>query len=227
MVADTPSGAVGPTPASAVGRPRSGGRLRPGATPREEILDAAAELFTTRGYGSTSTRSIAEAVGIRQASMYYHFARKEDLLRELLERTVAPSVAHAEELIAARVPADEALYRLARFDCALLLAGPWNLGSLYLVPEVRTPEFASFWAARDRLRDRYAAWVAAAAPAGRAAAEPAVVRDLVLGLVESVISMRSQDPDVDPAAVVPAVAAGCLLLAGVDRARIDALAAAF
>ena len=219
MVAEPPTGAT------AVGRPRSGVRLRPGATPREEILDAAAELFTTRGYASTSTRSIAEAVGIRQASMYYHFARKEDLLRELLERTVAPSLEHAATLIAAGLPADEALYRLARFDAALLLSGPWNLGSLYLVPEVRSSDFASFWAARERLRDRYAAWVAAAAPGGPPAAGHGVARDLVLGLVESVISMRSQDPDLDPDEVVPAVAAGCLLLAGVDRARVDALAA--
>jgi AcrR family transcriptional regulator len=208
-----------------VGRPRSGGRMRPGATPREEILDAAAELFTTRGYAATSTRSIAEAVGIRQASMYYHFARKEDLLRELLGQTVAPSLEHADELIAGRLPADEALYRLAHFDCALLLAGPWNLGSLYLVPEVRSPEFAPFWETRDRLRDRYAGWVAQAAPAGRPVAETAVVRDLVLGLVESVIAMRSLDPGLDTASIAPAVAAGCLLMAGVDRARIDALAA--
>lgn len=209
-----------------VGRPRSGGRLRPGSTPRDEILDAAAELFTTRGYAATSTRSIAEAVGMRQASMYYHFARKEDLLRELLGQTVTPSLEHADALIAQRLPADEALYRLAYFDCALLLAGPWNLGSLYLVPEVRSPEFAGFWETRDRLRDRYAGWVAQVAAAGRPVAETAVVRDLVLGLVESVISMRSLQPDLDPAAITPAVAAGCLLLAGVDRARIEELAAA-
>lgn len=208
-----------------VGRPRSGGRLRPGATPREEILDAAAELFTTRGYAATSTRSIAEAVGIRQASMYYHFARKEDLLHELLGQTVTPSLEHADDLIARCLPADEALYRLAHFDCALLLAGRWNLGSLYLVPEVRTPEFATFWEARDRLRDRYAGWVAQAAPGGRPVAETAVVRDLVLGLVESVISLRSLAPEQDPSTIAPAVAAGCLLLAGVPRARIDELAA--
>jgi AcrR family transcriptional regulator len=214
-----------PSAVAPVGRPRSGGRLRPGATPREEILDAAAELFTTRGYAATSTRSIAEAVGIRQASMYYHFARKEDLLRELLGQTVTPSLERAEELIALGLPADEALYRLAYFDCELLLAGRWNLASLYLVPEVRGPEFAEFWTARDRLRDRYAGWVAQAATGARPLAETAVVRDLVLGLVESVISMRSLTPDLDPAAVAPAVAAGCLLLAGVERARIDELAA--
>ena len=48
-----------PSATAPVGRPRSGGRQRPGGTPREEILDAAAELFTSRGYAATSTRMIA------------------------------------------------------------------------------------------------------------------------------------------------------------------------
>lgn len=46
--------------------------------PREEILDAAAGLFVDRGFEGTSTREIAEAVGIRQASVYYHFPSGKD-----------------------------------------------------------------------------------------------------------------------------------------------------
>src|ERR1700761_5422625 len=60
------------------GRPRLEQSRRPGNTAREEILDAAAELFTNLGYASTSTRRIADAVGIRQASLYHHFATKDD-----------------------------------------------------------------------------------------------------------------------------------------------------
>ena len=43
------------------GRPRIIDQRRPGDTPREEILDAAAELFTECGYTATSTRAIADA----------------------------------------------------------------------------------------------------------------------------------------------------------------------
>ena len=48
------------------GRPRLEQSRRPGSTAREEILDAAAELFTKIGYAGTSTRRIADAVGRSQ-----------------------------------------------------------------------------------------------------------------------------------------------------------------
>ena len=72
------------------GRPRLTARRRPGGTARAEILDAAAELFTTRGFAATSTRHIAEAVGMRQASLYNHFATKDDILVCLLYTSPSP-----------------------------------------------------------------------------------------------------------------------------------------
>jgi AcrR family transcriptional regulator len=50
---------------------------------RERILDIALELFTERGYDKTSLRDIAERLGTTKAALYYHFARKEDILLEL------------------------------------------------------------------------------------------------------------------------------------------------
>jgi AcrR family transcriptional regulator len=44
------------------------------------ILDAAAKLFAGKGYGATSMRDIAGAVGMLPGSLYYHFASKEELL---------------------------------------------------------------------------------------------------------------------------------------------------
>ena len=46
----------------------------------QRLLDAAATLFATQGYGATSTREIASALGIQKASLYYHIESKEDLL---------------------------------------------------------------------------------------------------------------------------------------------------
>ena len=83
---------------SAPGRPRLVDRRRPGATPADEILDAAAELFTTRGYTATSTRAIADAVGIRQASLYTHFRTKSAILVSLLDSTVGPALEQARRL---------------------------------------------------------------------------------------------------------------------------------
>lgn len=52
---------------------------------KQEILNAALELFSVNGYEATSTARIAEAVGIRKASLYNHFASKQDILDALTE----------------------------------------------------------------------------------------------------------------------------------------------
>ena len=49
----------------------------------ERVLDIAASLFWEKGYAATTTREIAAAAGIQQASLYYHVASKEELLYQL------------------------------------------------------------------------------------------------------------------------------------------------
>lgn len=46
---------------------------------REGIEAAAAELFVRQGYAATSTRQIADAVGITAGAMYNHYPSKEAL----------------------------------------------------------------------------------------------------------------------------------------------------
>jgi AcrR family transcriptional regulator len=58
-------------------------RRATGNSTRERILDIALELFTEQGYDKTSLRDIAERLGTTKAALYYHFARKEDILMEL------------------------------------------------------------------------------------------------------------------------------------------------
>ena len=226
-----------PGPPATVGRPRSGGRQRPGHTPREEILDAAAELFTSRGYAATSTRTIADAVGVRQASLYYHFASKEELLEELLAGTVRPSLTFARTLTADQDrPADARLFALAGFDTGVLCGGRWNLGALYLLPEVRGDRFETFRRERAQLRAAYNGLirVVRAGADGDHAGEPDGGRtvdgdaadeltDLVFGLVESVITIRSEREVSDVPAMARRVASGGLRLVGVDPARIAEL----
>jgi len=67
-------------------------RAQPDSPTQERVLDRAAELFWTKGYAATTTRQIAASLGIRQASLYHHFASKDDLLGKLC-------VSSVEELI--------------------------------------------------------------------------------------------------------------------------------
>jgi AcrR family transcriptional regulator len=53
---------------------------------RDEILAAAAGLFATEGYRSTSMREVAAAAGILAGSLYHHFPSKEAIAVELVEQ---------------------------------------------------------------------------------------------------------------------------------------------
>ena len=52
---------------------------------KQEILEASLDLFSTKGYEATSVVEIAETVGIRKASLYSHFAGKQEILDSLLQ----------------------------------------------------------------------------------------------------------------------------------------------
>lgn len=53
---------------------------------RDDIVRAALDLFVEHGYTSTSVRQIAEAVGVTEAALYYHFKEgKRELLGAVVE----------------------------------------------------------------------------------------------------------------------------------------------
>ncbi len=52
---------------------------------REEILEAALDHFSVYGYEATSISQLANAVGIRKASLYSHFTNKEEILDTVVE----------------------------------------------------------------------------------------------------------------------------------------------
>jgi TetR/AcrR family transcriptional regulator len=61
-------------------------------TPRprkEEIVDVAMGLFAEHGYEGTSMNDVAERVGMRKASLFYHFASKDALYEAVLDRLIS------------------------------------------------------------------------------------------------------------------------------------------
>ena len=52
---------------------------------RLQILERAASLFCTQGYGGTSMAMIASACGITKAGIYHHFESKEALLADIMD----------------------------------------------------------------------------------------------------------------------------------------------
>jgi AcrR family transcriptional regulator len=214
------------TTSASVGRARLIPSQRAGLSAREEILEAAGRLFAENGYAATSTRGIALAVGIKQASLYYHFASKEDILARLLAGTVEPSLAFSSRISRSRTPPHVQLYALAHFDVSLLSAGTANVGALYQLPELRADRFSEFRHNRRTLQDAYGRRIVAGMRSGVFTQNSSLrlATELVFALAESVISIRANRSTV-ARAVVPVIAEGCLRLLSCSETDIAAAAA--
>ena len=68
---------------------------------RRRIMDAAVRLFGEFGFEGTSLRAIAEAVGIREPSLFYYFKSKEDLRRAVVTDLLAHWLRELPRLLAA------------------------------------------------------------------------------------------------------------------------------
>jgi AcrR family transcriptional regulator len=55
-------------------------------TTRDEILEVAAHLIATQGYGACTMRSISKEVEVKAGSLYHHFASKEEIVLEIMNR---------------------------------------------------------------------------------------------------------------------------------------------
>lgn len=57
---------------------------------RENLLDAAEQLFAARGVSRTSLQDIAKAAGVTRGAVYWHFADKSELFNAMMSRTTLP-----------------------------------------------------------------------------------------------------------------------------------------
>lgn len=82
---------------SAAGAARPKWRRRAEERP-DEILTAALDEFNERGFDQARVEDIAARAGISKAGVYLYFNSKEDLLRALIEREIAPIARMARKL---------------------------------------------------------------------------------------------------------------------------------
>ncbi|MFJ2758924.1 TetR/AcrR family transcriptional regulator [Nocardioides sp. NPDC087217] len=194
-------------------------------TPREQVLEAAARLFTSKGFAATSTREIAEAVGIRQASLYYHFAGKDEILAALLATTVRPTQMVVEEIVGLVPPerVETALCLLALVDIDTLARVPNNVGVLYRLPDVVSAtnlDYASFRQAHGELVEAYADLGSRVAAQHGVTTSPPALGSMLIQQVEGVITQRAEGNEVD-SDHAKEIAAGSLHLCGCTQAEAD------
>lgn len=71
-----------------------------------DILEKSRDLFSERGYQGTSVQQIADAVGIKKASVYYHFESKQQIFLALVDDLLREVTVYFKEAI--KLPRDEA-----------------------------------------------------------------------------------------------------------------------
>ncbi len=95
--------------------------MPPDSGGRDAILDTSAKLFNQYGYKEVSIRDIAQACGMTNAALYYHFKNKEDLFMAMLQRDHLKSLEALRE--AANGPGDlredlkQLIMRYAELTC--------------------------------------------------------------------------------------------------------------
>jgi AcrR family transcriptional regulator len=123
---------------------------------RDEILEAAAQIFGQKGYHATSMSDIASAVNLQKASLYHHINSKQEILLSLLDEALDILTARMNQVLFQPVPVDQKL-KIAMEIYLETLADQRDLAAILLLehrslnPELqvqhlpRRDRFESLW----------------------------------------------------------------------------------
>ncbi|MCJ7703666.1 MAG: TetR/AcrR family transcriptional regulator [Anaerolineales bacterium] len=99
---------------------------------REQILEAAAQIFSKKGYHATSMSDIASAVNLQKASLYHHVDSKQEILLSLLDEALELVTNRISAVISKPIPADAKL-RLAMHTYLETLTEQRDLAAILLL----------------------------------------------------------------------------------------------
>ncbi|MFW5396140.1 MAG: TetR family transcriptional regulator [Candidatus Accumulibacter regalis] len=151
---------------------------------RAELLRAAARLFVEKGFDATTTRDIADAVGMRSGSPFYHFRSKQELLKTAMVEGLDAGYTRLLAAIDGVGEPEQRLRILVRTHLGTLLEGecpaPMLLGETRALDAAAHAEIA---AAFDRYQTPWQATLDELAQAGKITSAASPVRLLLFGML--------------------------------------------
>ena len=81
---------------------------------RDQILEAAAQIFGQKGYHAASMQDIARAVNLQKASLYHHVDSKQEILLALLDQALDLLIERMEVVLQQDAAVDEKLRQAMR-----------------------------------------------------------------------------------------------------------------
>ena len=88
---------------------------------REDILEAAAQVFRQKGFHGASMNDIAEAVSLQKASLYHHVSSKQEILLEILDRALQLLIEEISPIVQQPIPADQKLRQMIHVYLQILV----------------------------------------------------------------------------------------------------------
>ena len=98
---------------------------------REDILEAAAQVFRHKGFHGASMQDIAKAVNLQKPSLYHHVSSKQEILFELLDRALELLLERMTPIATQNISADERLRQMIR-EYLQILAENTDLSAVLL-----------------------------------------------------------------------------------------------
>jgi AcrR family transcriptional regulator len=153
---------------------------------RREILDAAAALFRTQGYASTTIRDIGARAGVNHASSHYYFGSKAAILYTLYEEALDAFLARIDEI--PEGPPDAVLADFVRAAVHEAARRPDHSAVFFqerqwLESHFPPPQCAALRARQARFRARLTETVEAGVAQGRLRPiDPGIVVETVVGI---------------------------------------------
>lgn len=114
------------------------------AAKREQVMGAAKTLFLDLGFTGTSMDAVAREAGVSKATVYAHFASKEDLFEAMIARGSAERFSHLLDADLDRLDVEDALHQIAH-DFMGVLSAPESMKTMRAVMSevARLPDLAA------------------------------------------------------------------------------------
>ncbi len=194
-------------------------------TTRDRIVEVAARLFHQQGYHATTMRQIAEGVGIKAASLYNHFAGKQELLYTISYDTMGEMLASVQTALAGVREPDEQLRAFVRAHTTYCMVERYRARVADELRDLYPENLLDVVAMRDRyeavLRDILAALDASS---GGAVGDVALVANAIGTMASQVATWYRDDGRLSPDEIADLYATLALgaALAGVTRSATRA-----
>lgn len=181
---------------------------------RTRVLDTAQQLFHERGYKAVTMQDIAQALGMRQASLYYHAPRgKEQLFVDVASRTFERHREGLQQAIRSAGP--DIRRQLLAVAGWLASQPPLNLFAMMHADmpalEYENVELLSLQAYRSLFGPLTEAFQAAQARGEIQDVSPDLLAGSFLGLMESIAYASANQPASPPRQVMAEIVIGMML----------------